>query len=97
MSWCSICHTLATKNVLRFNINKVLFMPRPLYDDIMFLTACDDDFILKCEWIHISDGSTKMYVECLPVENESTPWVMTQRVPHIIMCTQKKPFWILKI
>ena len=46
---------------LRFNINKVLptvtrkmiifFTPRarPLFDGIMFLTACDDDFILKCE------------------------------------------------
>ena len=52
-------YTLATKNVLRFNINKVLptvtrkmtifFTPRPLFDGIMFLTACDDDFILKCE------------------------------------------------
>ena len=31
--------------------------PRPLFDGIMFLTACDDDFILKCEWMHISDGS----------------------------------------
>jgi hypothetical protein len=32
------------------------------------------------------------YVECLPVENESTPRDDTQhtRVPHIIMCTQKK-------
>jgi hypothetical protein len=57
-------YTLATKNVLRFNINKVLssnqendnlFTPRTLFDGIMFLTACDDDFILKCEWIHISD------------------------------------------
>jgi hypothetical protein len=54
------------KNVLRFNINKVLssnqendnlFTPRPLFDGIMFLMACDDDLILKCEWIHISDGS----------------------------------------
>jgi hypothetical protein len=39
-------------------------------------------------------------VECLPVENESTPWddtQHTQRVPHIIMCTQKKTVWILKI
>ena len=51
-------YTLATKNVLRFNINKVLssnqeydnlFTPRTLFDGIMFLTACDDDFILKCE------------------------------------------------
>ena len=60
-------YTLATKNVLRFNINKVLptvtrkmtifFTPRPLFDGIMFLTACDDDFILKWKWIHISDGS----------------------------------------
>jgi hypothetical protein len=54
-------YTLATKNVLIFNINKVLsssqenynlFTPRPLFDGIMFLTACDDDFILKCEWIN---------------------------------------------
>ena len=64
---------------LRFNINKVLptvtrkmiifFTPRarPLFDGIMFLTACDDDFILKCEYIRWK------YVECLPVENESTP------------------------
>ena len=51
-------YTLATKNVLRFNINKVLpsnqendnlFTPRPLFNGIIFLTACDDDFILKCE------------------------------------------------
>jgi hypothetical protein len=38
----------------------------------VFLTACDDDFILKCEWIHIYGGSM-----CLPVENESTPWYTT--------------------
>ena len=51
-------YTLATKNVLRFNINKVLssnqendnhFAPNPLFDGIMFLTACNDGFILKCE------------------------------------------------
>ena len=52
-------YTLATKNVLRFNINKVLptvtrkrqsfIMPRPLFDGIMFFMACDYDFILKCE------------------------------------------------
>jgi uncharacterized protein (DUF2237 family) len=44
-------YTLGTKNVLRFNINKVLSSnqendilstPRPLFDGIMFLTACDD-------------------------------------------------------
>jgi hypothetical protein len=61
--------------------------PRPLFDGIMFLTACDVDFILKCEYIRWK------YVECLPVETESTPWdetQHTQRVPHIIMCTQKK-------
>jgi hypothetical protein len=49
-------YTVATKNVLRFNINKVLssnqendilFTPRPLFDGIMFLTACDDDFIFN--------------------------------------------------
>ena len=34
---------------------------RPLCDGIMLLTACDDDFILKCEWIHISDGSMGMF------------------------------------
>ena len=56
----------------------------------MFLTACDVDFYLKM-WMntHIR----WKYVECLPVENESTPWddtQHTQRVPHIIMCTQKK-------
>jgi hypothetical protein len=64
-------YTLATKNVLRFNINKVLssnqennnlFTPRPLFDGIMFLSACDDDFILKCEWIHISDGSNILQI-----------------------------------
>ena len=40
------------------------------------------------------------YVRCLPVENESTPLdetQHTQRVPHIIMCTQKKTVLILKI
>ena len=33
------------------------------------------------------------YVEYLPVENESKPWHDTQheqRVPHIMMCTQKR-------
>ena len=50
----------------------MIVTPRPLFDGIMFLTACDDDFILKCEWIHISGGSM-----CLPVENESTPWHTT--------------------
>jgi hypothetical protein len=25
------------------------FYPSPLFDGIMFLTACGDDFILKCE------------------------------------------------
>ena len=53
-----LLYILATKNVLRFNINKVLpsnqendnlFTPRPLFNGIIFLTACDDDFILKCE------------------------------------------------
>ena len=52
-------YTLATKNVLRFNKNKVLssnqeneeknVTSRLLCDGIMFLTACDDDFILNCE------------------------------------------------
>jgi hypothetical protein len=66
-------YALATKNVLRFNINKVLptvtrkmtifFMPRPLFDGIMFLTACDDDFILKCE---LNTHIRWKYVECLP-------------------------------
>jgi hypothetical protein len=41
---------------------------RPLFDGIMFLTACDVDFILKCEWLHISGAS---YVECVPVENDN--------------------------
>ena len=51
-------YTLASKNVLRFNINKVLSSNQendnlstssPLFDGIMFLMACHDDFILKCE------------------------------------------------
>ena len=41
---------------------------RPLCDGIMFLTACDDDFILKCD-----EYTYPMEVcECLPDENEST-------------------------
>ena len=47
-------YTLATKNVLRFNINKSsnqendnLFTHRSLFDGIAFLTACDADFILR--------------------------------------------------
>jgi hypothetical protein len=72
-------YTLATKNVLRFNTNKVLssnqendnlFTPRPLFDGIMFLMACDDDFILKCE---LNTHIRWKYVECLPVKNVSTP------------------------
>jgi hypothetical protein len=51
----------------------------------MFLTACDDDFILKCEWIHISGGSMRnAYLSKTKVQHN------TQHVPHIIMCTQKK-------
>jgi hypothetical protein len=97
-------YTLATKNVLRFNINKVLssnqeydnlFTPRTLFDGIMFLTACDDDFILKCEWIHISDvcGMFTCRKRKYTMSHDS----LTQRVPHIIMCTQIKSVWILKI
>jgi hypothetical protein len=42
------------------------------------------------------------YVERLPVENESTPWVMTQRVPHIMHRTKTEEFtvetkWIILI
>ena len=74
-------YTRATKNVLRFNINKVLssnqendnlFTPRPLFDGIMFLMACDDDLILKCEWIHISDGSIwNVYLSKTKAHHES--------------------------
>jgi hypothetical protein len=67
-------YTVASKNVLRFNINKVLSSnqendnlstSRPLFDGIMFLMA-----YLKM-WMntHIR----WKYVECLPVESESTP------------------------
>ena len=93
-------YTLATKNVLRFNINKVLssnqendnlFTPRPLFDGIMFLTACDDDFILKCEWIHISDGSMwNVYLLKTKVHHES--WHNVCRT----LCTEQKLFEFLK-
>ena len=96
-------YALATKNVLRFNINKVLptvtrkmtifYTPRPLYDGIMFLTACDDDFILKCEWIHISDGSMwNFYLSKTKVHHES--W---HNVCHTLSCVhRKKLFEFLK-
>jgi hypothetical protein len=66
--------------VLRLNIDKVLSrkmtifsMPRPLFDGIMFLTACDVDFILKCEWIHISGGSMwNVYLSKTKVHHEMT-------------------------
>jgi hypothetical protein len=76
-----LSYTLATKNVLRFNINKVLssnqendnhFAPRPLFDGIMFHTACDDGFILKCEWIDISGGSMwNVYLSKTKVHHKS--------------------------
>jgi hypothetical protein len=58
-----------------------------VFDGIMFLTACDDDFILKCEWIHISSGIMWNVYLSKPKEHHDTQH--TQRVPHIIMCTQK--------
>ena len=87
-------YTLATKNVLRFNKvlpsnqeNDNLFTPRPLFNGIIFLTACDDDFILKCEWIHISDGSMRnVYRSKTKVHHASWQFDTT----YIIMCTQKK-------
>jgi hypothetical protein len=66
-----------------------------VFDGIMFLTACDDDFILKCEWIHISSG---IMWECLPVENESTPWhtTYTTCAAHYHVYTENKLFEFLK-
>jgi hypothetical protein len=66
----------------------IFSMPRPLFDGIMFLTAYDDDFILKCEWLHISGGS--MW-KCLPVEDESTPWhtTYTTCAAHYHVYTEK--------
>jgi hypothetical protein len=47
--------------------------PKPLFDGIMFLTACDVDFILKCEWIHISGGSMwNVYLSKTKVHHEMT-------------------------
>ena len=74
--------------------------PRPLFDGIMFLTACDDDFILKCEWIHISGGNMwNVYLSKTKVHHNWHEYDTehTQRVPHINMCTQTKNVWILKI
>ena len=57
-------YTLATKNVQRFNINKVLssnqendnlFTPRPLFDGIMIVTACDDDFVLNIFYSQLNE------------------------------------------
>jgi len=30
--------------------DNAIVTPRPLIDGIMFLMACDDVFILKCDW-----------------------------------------------
>ena len=93
-------YTLATKNVLRFNKvlpsnqeNDNLFTPRPLFNGIIFLTACDDDFILKCEWIHISDGSMwNVYLSKTKVHHES--W---HNVCRTLSCVhRKKLFEFLK-
>jgi hypothetical protein len=67
--------------------------PKPLFDGIMFLTACDVDFILKCKWIHISGGSMwYVYLSKTKVHHEMTHRLTayTTCAAHIIMCTQKK-------
>jgi hypothetical protein len=59
------------------------------------ITACNEDFYPKM-WMntHIR----WKYVECLPVENESTPWrtTYTTCVAHYHVYTEKKLFEFLK-
>jgi hypothetical protein len=73
----------------------IFSMPRPLFDGIMFLTACDVDFILKCEWINISGGSMwNVYL------SKTKAWDDTQsihNVCHTLSCVhRKKLFEFLK-
>ena len=74
----------------------IFSMPRPLFDGNMFLTACDVDFIWKCEWIHISGGSMwNVYLSKTKVHHEMTHSI------HNVCCTlscvhRKKLFEFLK-
>jgi hypothetical protein len=70
--------------------------PRPLFDGIMFLTACDVDFILKCEWIHISGGSMwNVYLSKTKVHHEMTHSI--HNVCRTLSCVhRKKLFEFLK-
>ena len=90
-------YTLATKNVLRFNINKVLssnqendnlFTPRPLFDGIIFLTPC--------EWIHISDGSMRNVYRSKTKVHHASWQFDTTCAAHYHVYTEKKLFEFLK-
>jgi hypothetical protein len=71
----------------------IISMPRPLFDGIMFLTACDDNFILKCEWIHISGESmSNIYLSKTKVNHG-----MIHNVCRTLWCAhRKKTFEFLK-
>jgi hypothetical protein len=69
---------------------------RTLFDGIMFLTACDVDFILKCEWIHISGESMwNVYLSKTKVHHEMTHSI--HNVCRTLSCVhRKKLFEFLK-
>ena len=70
--------------------------PRPLFDGNMFLTACDVDFILKCERLHISGGSMwNVYLSKTKVHHEMTHSI--HNVCRTLSCVhRKKLFEFLK-
>ena len=71
--------------------NDNLFTPRPLFDGIMFIMACDVDFILKCEWIHISGGSTwNVYLSKTKVHHEMTHRHSIHNVCRTLSCVRRK-------
>ena len=73
-----------------------MFTPRPLFDGIMFLTACDDDFILKCEWIHISDENICGMFTCRKRKYTTSHDSLTQVCRTLSCVHRKKLFEVLK-
>jgi hypothetical protein len=106
MSWCSICHIhqllKSTKTQHKQSTIQqpgkwqIFSTPRPLFYGIMFLTACDVDFILKCEWKHISGGSMwDVYLSKTKVHHEMRHSI--HHVCHTLSCVhRKKLFEFLK-
>ena len=92
-------YTPATKKYYPVTRKMTIFStPRTLFDGIMFLTACDVDFILKCEWIHISGGSMWNVHGTCRKRKYTMRWhtAYTTCAAHYHVYTEKKLFEFLK-